>query len=111
MRLLVSKTLNIIKTLFFFSDAPFVGCEFYFKQALRRQLIGVHHIDESVVSELMGEDGHINILFVLPHDEIVSTGIPYVRSKTREEGYFVQFTAFWNDYFVSTWMIRYGPST
>jgi hypothetical protein len=23
----------------------------------------------------------------------------------------VQFTAFWNDYFVPTWMIRYGPST
>lgn len=58
---------------------------------------------------MIGPTGPINLLFILPHNEIVSAGIPYVRSKALQGK--TQFDDFWNRYFIKIWMEQYGPST
>ena len=63
-------------------------------QAIRRKLIKNFHIPADMVSELMDENGLINILNVIPVDEIVVKGIPCIRSHFDEKAYGPQFDLF-----------------
>jgi hypothetical protein len=56
-----------------FPRAFSVLCEFHFKQCLRRKLLSLK-FEQDTITELIGEDGAIEILFVLPPDEIASYG-------------------------------------
>jgi hypothetical protein len=57
-----------------FPEAPVIGCNFHWKQAIRRKLLE-NHIPVDMVSELMGSSGLINILPLLNPLELSSKGI------------------------------------
>ena len=61
--------INACKTQF--PRAFTVLCEFHFKQCLRRKLLSLK-FEQDTITELIGEDGAIEILFVLPPDETYS---------------------------------------
>ncbi len=61
-----------------------------------------------IPTNLIGTDGLINLLTVIPITEIVNKGIPYIRNHFDEGKYSKCFDDFWN-YFVSTWMVKYDP--
>lgn len=88
-------------------DVCIKACEFHWKQALRRKLIEFG-IPVKEVSELVGERGKINILLIIPIDEIISKGIPFVRNQVDEKQYQLAYNNFWN-YFIKTWMKDYNP--
>ena len=90
-----------------FPEGKQVLCNFHFKQAIRRKLLGFK-ISKEVISELMGPEGYINILTTIPIEEIVPKGIPYIRSKLNEGKYKVEFNNFWI-YFEKVWMKSYDP--
>jgi len=82
-------------------------CEFHWKQALRRKLMEFG-IPAKEVTNFIGESGKINILLIIPIDEIVTKGIPFVRSLVDESEYKTAYHNFWN-YFTKTWMNDYNP--
>ena len=84
-----------------------VGCLFHWKQAIRRKLLEFH-IPKNLIRLLIGTDGIMNVLTVIPIEEIVTKGIPYCRCGFDESSHQVQFDSFWK-YFISTWMVRYNP--
>ena len=67
------------------------------------------HIPQEQVTLLLGPQGYINILFVIPVEVIRDFGIPYVRSQTDESGRQQQWENFWR-YFDTTWCKSYEPS-
>lgn len=77
-----------------------VGCLFHWKQAIKRKLVDFH-IPKHLIRMLIGTDGVMNILTVIPIEEILTKGIPYCRCGFDE-------SSFWS-YFISTWMVRYNP--
>jgi hypothetical protein len=56
-----------------FPRAFTVLCEFHFKQCLRRKLLPMK-FEQDTITELIGPNGFIECLFVLPPDEISSYG-------------------------------------
>ena len=84
-----------------------VGCLFHWKQAIKRKLVDFH-IPKHLIRMLIGTDGVMNILTVIPIEEILTKGIPYCRCGFDESSHQVQFNSFWS-YFISTWMVRYNP--
>ena len=58
------------------------------------------------MSELIDENGLINILNFIPVEEIVVIDISYIRSHFDEKTYGTQFDLFWK-YFIKTWMKYY----
>ncbi|EGZ24028.1 hypothetical protein PHYSODRAFT_325182 [Phytophthora sojae] len=80
-----------------FPGVPLVGCLFHWKQALRRKMLDLRIPVDTVAN-------------VMSMDEIISKGIPYVRSRIDESGHRVKWSTFWR-YFAKTWMRTYGPST
>ena len=58
----------------------------------------------------MDENGLINILTVIPVDEIETKGIEYIKSKFNPGIYGKHFDNFWI-YFKKTWLGLYDPST
>jgi len=100
--------LKSIEEEFHGEDIPIVCCLFHWKQALRRKL-EYYHIPKNEISELMGHNGKIDILTVIPIDEIVVKGIPYVRSLMDERGNVMGWDTFWR-YFIKTWTIEYKPT-
>ena len=92
-----------------FREGKLVGCLFHWKQAIRRKLLKLR-IPESLVSKFIGKGGPLEILCVIPINEIMTKGISYVRSKTDEGEYSERFDSFWN-YFKLTWMTMYNPTT
>ena len=92
-----------------FNEAVFIGCWFHWKQAIRRKLVKQFHIPLNMVSELMDGNGLINLLNIIPVNEIIVKGIPYIRAHFDEKTYSRQFDEFWV-YFVKTWMKYYSPT-
>ncbi|KUF91609.1 Hematopoietic prostaglandin D synthase [Phytophthora nicotianae] len=90
-----------------FAGVPIVGCLFHWKQALRRKLIDLR-IPKETVSHVMAS-GAIDVLTVIPIDEIAEKGIPSVRSRVDESGHRVKWDTFWR-YFKRTWMRTYDPA-
>lgn len=90
-----------------FREANLIGCAFHWKQALRRKLLE-YDIPDDLISLLMDENGLINLLTVIPIDEIESKGIPYIRAHFPEGTFTNLFNNFWK-YFSNTWLKRYDP--
>ena len=92
-----------------FREGKMVGCLFHWKQAIRRRLL-LLKIPENLISKFIGKGGPMEVLCVVPINEILTKGISYVRSKTDESSYKEKFDSFWN-YFRLTWMTKYDPKT
>jgi hypothetical protein len=92
-----------------FPEAIPIMCLFHFKQAIRKNLLKRFKIPEDLVSELMNEKGLINLLTIIPIDEIEEVGIPYIRENFDEKDYEEKFTQFWK-YFLRTWIFQFRPS-
>ena len=74
--------------------------------ASRERLVKLH-IDKACISELMGPDGLINLLPLVPIADVPKT-ILYIRFKFNERTYTDTFDAFWA-YFTKVWMFSYDP--
>lgn len=85
-----------------------ICCLFHFKQANRRKLLALH-VDNEVVAEFMAKHGLFELLTVIPIDEIVSKGIPYIKAHFDTKGHDEEFAEFWI-YFESTWTVTYDPT-
>jgi hypothetical protein len=92
-----------------FIDGIPVMCNFHFKQAIKRKLKSDFHVSDDVVKQLIGTNGVMNILTVIPINEIIKKGIPYCRSKINEDGQESKLHAFWK-YFEKTWCNEYDPN-
>lgn len=86
---------------------PIVGCEFHWKQAIRRKLLDLN-VPRDKISELMDSKGLLHLLTEIPIEDIESKGIPYIRQNFNEGQHKPKFDAFWK-YFTETWMIQYNP--
>jgi len=97
-------------------NGTLVGCLFHWKQANRRQLLELK-IPQDVVTFLCGgwddekQSGLLLLLTIIDPAEILTKGIPYIRSKLRtlgkEAGYEDNFDLYWV-YFQKTWMKYYA---
>ena len=85
-----------------FPEGYAVGCLFHWKQSLRRKLMELN-VSLEKISELMCEDGLINLLTVVPLSEIVNKAIPFIRANFDEGKFSKQFDKFWA-YFTRYWM-------
>jgi hypothetical protein len=90
-----------------FRNAYEVGCFFHWKQALLKKLTKLK-LPDSVVYQLIGhEEGLLNLLTVVPIEEILTKAIPYIDAKINQPGL---LDSFWS-YFINTWMKKYHPTS
>ena len=95
------------------------GCLFHWKQAIRRKMLSLK-IDQEYVGHAMTKNC-IDILTIIPRDEILVKGIPYVRSILEAEDlnlssddcvkwdvFWIYFKSFWCSSleFIATWNIK-----
>ena len=85
-----------------FDTAEINGCLSHFKQALRRKMIKSKFSPESV--EMAMTKNVMDVLTILPRNEILTYGIPYVRSCIIETADKEKWDMFWNTYFIKFWM-------
>jgi hypothetical protein len=78
-----------------------VGCLFHLKQAWRRYLTKKFRMEPKAVKVAM-EVGALDILSIIPRDEIEPYGIPYVRMKV-ESGQSEETVGKWDDFWVYFW--------
>jgi hypothetical protein len=92
-----------------FDGVAIVGCLFHFKQALRRKMIKLKIPDDEI--SLAMKRNVVDVLTIIPHDEIESKGIPYVSSilDCGETFSADKWAAFWI-YFTKTWIKIYTPA-
>ena len=89
-----------------YKDCRLNGCLFHFKQATRSYMKKTCKIEDEQVGHAMRKN-ILDLLTILPRDEITEYGIPYVRSilddlcKTDKE--LEKWDTFWK-YFVREWM-------
>jgi len=99
-----------------FSEGRHIGCLFHWKQTNRRQLTDELRLPEDIVHFMIGDEGCLEILTMMPVEEIETKGIPFCQSliaaylETREDdvSYTRQMAAYWT-YFVKTWLKLYDP--
>jgi hypothetical protein len=89
-----------------FGGVPIVGCLFHWKQAIGRKMKKMG-LPQQHIQQLMAP-GALDILTVIPVDEIETIGILYVRSLINEAGCRTSWDGFWK-YFKDTWMQKYRP--
>ncbi|KAG3032222.1 hypothetical protein PC121_g4092 [Phytophthora cactorum] len=82
-----------------------VGCLFHWKQALRRKMVELR-IARPQISAVL-RPGVIDVLTIIPVDQIADKGIHFVRAQMDETGNKTKWDAFWR-YFRKTWMKSYG---
>jgi hypothetical protein len=87
-----------------------VGCLFHWKRAIKHHLQSLKVISADIIDYLV-DRGVIDVLTVIPVDEIEPKGIPYVRSKVDETDWQSVWDTFWDGYFVNTWIKRFKPDT
>jgi len=87
-----------------FTEIKVVGCYFHFKQALLKKMkeIGIPAEERSLAMK----EGVLDVLTVIPHEEIETKGIAYVKSKIPKTNN-KKWEQFWK-YFKSTWLTRYN---
>ena len=66
------------------------GCDFHWKQALRRHLLK-NHVSEDIIASMMQK---LDLLTVLSYENIPK-GIAYIRSLINERNYKTQIDEFW----------------
>ena len=84
----------------FWPDAHQSGCNFHFKQALRRKMIDMRIPKDQISFAL--SFGVIDLLTVLPKDELEDKGIPFVRTMIADafpESDMEIWDKFWDVYF------------
>jgi len=57
-----------------FSEGVIIGCNFHWKQAIRRVLVKLGFDPFTTITELIGEGGHINLLTQIPICDILRKG-------------------------------------
>ena len=62
-----------------FPEADVIGCLFHWKQAIRRYLISKLGVLKEEIGYAM-KQGVLDLLTIIPMDEVENTGIPFVRS-------------------------------
>ena len=84
-----------------------IGCLFHWLQAIRRKLkaLGMEDAEVSMVLQ------QVKLLTVMPEDEIISKGIPYLRQRIEGPERRPIYDEFWNSYFIPTWTVRYSLRT
>ena len=84
------------------------GCLFHWKQANRRQLVKLQ-LSAQTVSKLM-KHGVLDVLTLIPHDEIESIGFDYIKSQLEleDETESRKIDMFF-EYFRRTWMNQFSP--
>lgn len=87
-----------------FNNTSIIGCLFHFKQALRRKLISLR-IDKEQIHQVM-KIGNLDLLTVIPTNEIIKYGIPYIRANINEGDDVSKWNQFWL-YFRKTWMTTF----
>lgn len=118
---------NALKKTYGKKRTRYILCFFHFKQAIRRKLRDSLHLPNDVIAVLVGGkttttnaqgemesvriDGLIDLLTVIPPNEIEVIGIPYIREvmKDIEKLYPEKFDEFWK-YFVRVWLKTYEPT-
>ncbi|ETN03634.1 hypothetical protein PPTG_23761 [Phytophthora nicotianae INRA-310] len=90
-----------------FPTANIVGCHFHWKQALRRKMIELKIPKEQIADAM--KSGKLDVLTVIPAEEVLDKGLRYVRSIIDETETKTKWTAFWK-YFVRTWTKRFDMS-
>jgi len=117
---------NAAKITFGTARTKYVLCFFHFKQAIRRKLIDLRLPDKVILALLGGEVtsedngrnekihvvGHIDLLTVIPVEEIEFIGIPFIRSQMEEyeQEHKASLDEFWNKYFTRVWLKSYDPN-
>ncbi len=93
----------------FGADIVVIGCLFHLKEAWRRYMEKLKMKNESVEYAL--KVGLLDLLTVIPINEIVTKGIPYLRSKLdkRHGGSVELWDLFWV-YFQKTWIKKFKPA-
>lgn len=89
-----------------YEKVKIVGCLFHFKQSLRRRLVQ-EKIDDSDIKELMSSSG-VELLTIIPVTDVVTFGIPYLKSKHVDKLNLPNYRRFWA-YFEKTWLLMYDP--
>lgn len=93
-----------------FPEGKRVLCLFHWKQALRRKLRDDYKLPEEIVHLMTRSNGLLELLTVIPIEEIIQYGIPYIRSQMQieEQSHKGLLDKFWT-YFSDTWLKRYDP--
>ncbi|KAK1945604.1 hypothetical protein P3T76_002652 [Phytophthora citrophthora] len=84
-----------------FPEIDVIGCLFHWKQAIRRKLVDLR-FSANQISEAMAP-GVLDVLTVIPPDEIRTKDIPYAMSLMSTKRCVQLWTQFW-DYFTRTTM-------
>ncbi len=81
-----------------------VGCLFHLKQAWRKYLVVQCKFSSDEIAEAMAIRG-LDTLTIIPRDEIVTYGIPFLRSvlENDDESSTAQWDVFWH-YFAKQWL-------
>ena len=77
------------------------------RQSVRRKLIELN-VSREKITALVDSQGLLNLLAVIPIEDIENKGIPFIRHKFDEGQDKSKFDSFWR-YFVNTWMTQYNP--
>jgi hypothetical protein len=84
-----------------FPEGVHIGCFFHLKQAVRKHMLEKLKFNGDVITAFM-ETGAFDLLTILPHDEVESYGIDYLRSIFEPDDLSVEEKArwveFWNYY-------------
>jgi len=94
---------NAIK--WYFKRSEIEGCWFHFKQAIRGWLRNTCRMDETLISMLLE---HLNVLTVIPVEEIRYKGLPFVLSQFDLMEDSDKWYKFY-EYFLRTWCTYYNP--
>eukprot|EP00474_Spongospora_subterranea_P006409 CRZ06867.1 hypothetical protein [Spongospora subterranea] len=87
---------------------PITGCFFHWKQAVRRRLMNIG-VSSETFNRLM-RPGVLDVLTLIPHSEITTTGFDFIRSNVsdfEEDG--ARLEEFF-DYFERIWIKKYSPN-
>ncbi|RLN96227.1 hypothetical protein BBJ28_00025031 [Nothophytophthora sp. Chile5] len=94
-----------------FPSCYIVGCLFHWKQAIRKKMVSLR-IPASQIKVAM-EPGSVDLLTVIPKDDIQIKGIPFVTNilytKIDRLGHKTKWDQFWR-YFTATWIKLHKPS-
>ena len=66
-------------------------------------------VSATKVNQFINANGLLNLLTVIPPEEIESKGIPYIKERFEVGEYGQQFDSFWG-YFAETWLRKFPPS-